>query len=265
MDYQRLTIEFKDNIALLTLNQPDALNAVSLRMIQELNQVLGDVEDPAHGARCLLITGRGRGFCAGADLADTQGRLVDIENSDLSIGLEKYYNPFFLHLRNLNMPIITAVNGPAAGVGMSLALMGDLVLAARSAFFLQAFRLIGLIPDGGATYILPRRIGLARSMELSLLGERLPAEKALEWGLINRVYDDDQLMPEALKLASQLAAGPTKALRMIRQAYWNSVDNTYEDQLGLEKDFQKQAGQTADFREGVTAFLEKRPAVFKGE
>lgn len=147
---------------------------------------------------------------------------------------------------------------------MSFALMGDLVLAARSAFFLQAFRRIGLIPDGGATFILPRMIGFSRAMELSLLAERLPAEKALEWGMINRVYEDDQLMPEALKLVEALAAGPTQALRLIRQAYWKSIDNTYEAQLKLERTLQRQAGQTRDFREGVAAFLEKRPAKFKG-
>ena len=264
MEYQRIRIEFENRIALLTLNHPQALNAVSLQMIRELNQVLDEIEDPSRGARCLLLTGEGRGFCAGANLSDPEKKMGAAQERDLGAGLEKWYNPFLLRLRDLPMPIVTAVNGPAAGVGMSFAMMGDLVLAARSAFFLQAFRRIGLIPDGGATFILPRMIGFSRAMELSLLGERLPAEKALEWGLINRVYEDDQLMPEALKLARSLAEGPTEALRLIRQAYWKSYDNTYEAQLKLERILQKKAGSTDDFLEGVTAFLEKRPAKFKG-
>jgi 2-(1,2-epoxy-1,2-dihydrophenyl)acetyl-CoA isomerase len=265
MEYQRIQIDFDRSIALLTLNHPETLNAVSLQMIRELNRVLDEIEDPANSARCLLITGQGRGFCAGANLSDPEKSVDADAQRDLGAGLEKWYNPFLIRLRDLPMPIITAVNGPAAGVGMSFALMGDLVLAARSAFFLQAFRRIGLIPDGGATFILPRMIGFSRAMELSLLGERLPAEKALEWGLINRVYEDNQLMPEALKLAEVLAQGPTETLRLIRQAYWKSIDNTYEAQLELERTLQKKAGLTHDFREGVSAFLEKRPAKFKGE
>lgn len=265
MEYQRIRIEFKNSIARLTLNHPETLNAVSLQMIRELNAVLDEIEDPFNDARCLLITGQGRGFCAGANLSDPEKDMGSDTRPDLGAGLEKWYNPFLLRLRDLPMPIITAVNGPAAGVGMSFALMGDLVLAARSAFFLQAFRRIGLIPDGGATFILPRMIGFSRAMELSLLGERLPAEKALEWGMINRVYEDDHLMPEALKLAEALASGPTQALSLIRKAYWKSIDNTYETQLKLEGTLQKLAGQTQDFREGVAAFLEKRPAKFKGK
>jgi len=264
MAYQRIQIDFNNSIALLTLNHPETLNAVSLQMIRELNRVLDEIEDPSVGARCLLITGQGRGFCAGANLSDPEKKMSADEQRDLGAGLEKWYNPFLIRLRDLPMPIVTAVNGPAAGVGMSFALMGDMVLAARSAFFLQAFRRIGLIPDGGATFILPRMIGFSRAMELSLLGERLPADKALEWGMINRVYEDDQLMPEALKLAKALAEGPTETLCLIRQAYWKSIDNTYEAQLKLERIFQRKAGQTHDFLEGVSAFLEKRPAKFKG-
>ena len=264
MDYQEIRLEFKDNLALLTLNNPEALNAISLRMIRELNQVMDEIEPVSNGARCLLITGAGRGFCAGANMSDFQAHMDAKDGLDAGLVLEKWYNPFFIRLRDLRMPIITAVNGPAAGVGMSLALMGDMVLSAESAFFLQAFRRIGLIPDGGATYILPRMIGFSRAMELSLLGERLSAEKALEWGLINRLYPDDRLMPEALALAGELAAGPTEGLRMIRQAYWRSVDNSYEEQLNVERDLQRLAGRTHDFLEGVTSFLEKRPAKFEG-
>jgi 2-(1,2-epoxy-1,2-dihydrophenyl)acetyl-CoA isomerase len=156
------------------------------------------------------------------------------------------------------------VNGPAAGAGMSFALMGDLILCAKSSYFLQAFRRIGLVPDCGSTWILPRLIGKARAVELSLLGERLPAEKALEWGLINRVIDDAQLAEETKKLAHDLANGPTIALSLIRQLYWESPDNSFEEQINQERQYQGRAGQAADFKEGVTAFLEKRPAKFTG-
>jgi 2-(1,2-epoxy-1,2-dihydrophenyl)acetyl-CoA isomerase len=157
------------------------------------------------------------------------------------------------------------VNGAAAGVGMSFALMGDLVLCARSAYFLQAFRRIGLIPDGGSTWILPRLVGRARAMELSLMGEKLPAEKALEWGLVNRVFEDEELMKNAKALARDLANGPTLALGLIRRLYWESADNSYEEQLNLERQMQRRTGASTDFQEGVRAFLEKRPAKFKGE
>ena len=264
MNYERIKIEFTDNVAVLTLNHPEALNAISLKMITELSDVIDVIEDPANGARCLLLTGAGRGFCAGANLADPERNIGEGGKVDGGEVLEKLYNPLFLRLSSLRMPFITAVNGPAAGVGMSFALSADMVLAARSAYFLQAFRRIGLVPDGGATYILPRLISTVRAMELSLLGERLPAEKALEWGMINRVYDDADLMPEAMKLAKDLATGPTSVLALIRRAYWLSLDNSYIEQLHVERQYQKLAGQTEDFLEGVTAFREKRPAQFKG-
>ena len=168
-------------------------------------------------------------------------------------------------LRDLKLPLITAVNGAAAGVGMSMALMGDLIVAARSAYFLQAFTRIGLVPDGGSTWLLPRMIGLARARELSLLAERLPAEKALEWGLINRVCDDAALLDEALRLATKLADGPTVALGMTRQLYNASPTNSFEGQIDLERAMQSAAGRTEDFVEGVGAFLQKRPAKFKGK
>lgn len=187
---------------------------------------------------------------------DPEQKTVDV--------LEAYYHPFLNRLRQLPMPFITAVNGPAAGVGVSFALMGDLVLASTDAYFLQAFRRIGLIPDGGSTYLLPRLIGLARAMELAMLAERLPAAQALEWGLINRVYAPDELMSETMKLARQLAAGPTVSLKLIRRAIWQSFDNSYEAQLEVERQGQNEARQTADFREGVSAFLEKRQARFQG-
>jgi 2-(1,2-epoxy-1,2-dihydrophenyl)acetyl-CoA isomerase len=205
------------------------------------------------------MTGEGRAFCAGANLQPASGERVDAGTL-----LETVFHPFLRRLRELAVPLITAVNGVAAGVGMSFALMGDLVLCARSAYFLQAFRRIGLVPDGGSTWILPRLIGKARASELSLLGERLPADKALEWGLVNRVFADDELMEKAREMGRELAAGPTIALGLIRRLYWESPDNTYEEQLNLERQMQRQAGASADFKEGVRAFLQKRPANFKG-
>jgi 2-(1,2-epoxy-1,2-dihydrophenyl)acetyl-CoA isomerase len=264
MTYEKIKLEFTDNVAVLTLNHPEALNAVGMQMVRELMDVLPKIEDPDNGARCLLMTGAGRGFCAGANLADPE-RDRSSRARDAGAVLESWYHPVLLRLRDLRMPFVTAVNGPAAGVGMSLAIMADIVVAARSAYFLQAFRRIGLIPDGGSTFILPRLVGWSRAMELSMLAERLPAEKALDWGLINRVVDDDKILDEAMTIARELAAGPTVSLSLIRKAYWESFRNSYEQQLHTERLFQREAGFTEDSVEGVTAFLEKRPAKFKGK
>ncbi len=264
MAFERIKLEFQDNVAVLTLSHPEALNAVSLKMLGELSEAIDLASDRTYGARCLLMTGEGRGFCAGANLTDGAVDRTDGER-DAGKVLEEHYHPFLLKLRDLKMPFITAVNGVAAGVGMSFALMGDLVLSARSAYFLQAFKRIGLVPDGGSTFLLPRLVGMRRAMELSLLAERMPAEKALEWGLINRVYDDAELMSEAMTLAKELAAGPTIALSLIRKAYWESPENTYEQQLHVERMLQREAGRTKDSVEGVLAFVEKRPANFTGE
>jgi len=262
MEFERAKLDIQGAVGILTLNHPEVMNAVSPQMLGGLMQAMDAVEDPANGIRCLVMTGEGRGFCTGANL---QGRGENTGlKPDTGALLETAYHPFLRRLRNLNMPFITAVNGPAAGVGMSFALMGDLVLCARSAYFLQAFRRIGLVPDGGSTWLLPRLVGKARAMELSLMGEKLPAETALEWGLINRVYDDAELLGEALKLAADLASGPTRTLGMIRKLYWESPDNSYEEQLNMERQLQRDAGNGEDFREGVRAFLEKRPAQFKG-
>jgi 2-(1,2-epoxy-1,2-dihydrophenyl)acetyl-CoA isomerase len=240
------------------------MNAVSMDMLGGLMEALDAVEDRRDAVRCLVMTGTGRAFCAGANL---QGRNNAKPGARTNAGaaLETAYHPFLRRIRNLHCPIVTSVNGAAAGAGMSFALMGDMILCARSAYFLQAFRRIGLVPDCGSTWLLPRMIGKARSVELSLMGERLPAEKALEWGLINRVYDDAALMDETMKLAHELANGPTIALSLIRKLYWDSPGNTFEDQLNLEFEFQRTAGAAEDFKEGVTAFLEKRPAKFKGK
>ncbi len=265
-ELDRIRLEIDGGVARLVMNHPEVMNAVSPQMASGLVAALNIIEASGSGVRAVVWTGEGRGFCTGANLAD--GRMSDPtpqSERDAGEALEKVYHPFLRRLRNLKVPLITAVNGPAAGVGMSFALMGDMILAAKSAFFLQAFRRIGLVPDGGSTWLLPRLVGLARAKELSLMGERLPAEKALEWGLINRVYDDADLMPEAMKLAADLAAGPTVSLSNIRNLYNRSFDRTYEEQLDAERWAQLTAGRSKDFQEGVAAFLEKRPAQFKGE
>lgn len=265
-EFERIRLEIDGPVAKLVMNHVEVMNAVSLEMLGGFKRALDVIEKPESGVRCVLWTGEGRGFCTGANLAGGAGSSdFDPESRDAGLALETTYHPFLRRIRNLKVPVITAVNGPAAGVGMSFALMGDMILAARSAFFLQAFRRIGLVPDGGSTWLLPRLVGLARAKELSLLGERLPAEKALEWGLINRVYDDADLMGEATKLAHDLASGPTVSLGQIRSLYNRSFDRSYEEQLDAERWAQLIAGRSADFSEGVAAFLGKRPAEFKGK
>jgi 2-(1,2-epoxy-1,2-dihydrophenyl)acetyl-CoA isomerase len=267
MQFERVTLEMDGPVGVLIMDHPEVMNAVGPEMLKGLMAAMGHVEDPKHGLRALILTGRGRGFCAGANL---QGGAGSNEFGggggarDAGAALETIYHPFLRRLRNIRMPLITAVNGAAAGVGMSFALMGDMILAGRSAYFLQAFRRIGLVPDGGSTWLLPRLVGWARAKELSLMGDKLPAETALQWGLINRVYDDANLLDEAKKLGHDLANGPTVALGLIRRMYWESPNNSYEEQLDLERWSQLEAGRTADFAEGVQAFLQKRKAEFKG-
>ncbi len=257
---ERMQLEFQDQIAVLKFNHPEVLNAIGAQMLEDFHAAFAEVREPANGARCLLLTGVGRAFSAGANLRD-EGRNEPRSAGD---GLRGGYHPLLLGLRDLDIPIVTAVNGVAAGVGMSFALIGDIVCAQRNAYFLQAFARIGLVPDGGATFMLPRLIGWGRAMELSLLADRLSAEKAEAWGLVNRVYDDNNsLMAGALELARQLARGP-RSLGFIRHAYWQTWHNSYEQQLDLEARLQNQAGKTADYQEGVKAFLEKRPAEFRG-
>src|ERR1041385_910485 len=261
-DFDRATLTAHGSVAVLTMNHPEVMNAVSVKMVQGLCDALDEIGKPESGARALIITGEGRGFCSGANLSEVPDERKSLPGPGSA--LDSAYHPFLRRLRDVNIPVVTAVNGAAAGIGMSIALMGDIILAARSAYFLQAFARIGLVPDGGSTWLLPRLIGLARARELSLLGAKLPAEKALEWGLINRVADDTALMAEALKLAEQLANGPS-SLTVTRGLYWQSPLNTYEEQLDLERISQERAGRTEDFMEGVSAFLQKRQAKFKGK
>ncbi len=263
MQFKHVTLDFDDQVAFLKLDHPEVMNAVSMDMLVGLGEALDAIDDRRSEVRCVVLTGTGRAFCAGANLQGRDNQKPGRSNAGAM--LETAYHPFLRRLRNLHCPIVTSVNGVAAGAGMSFALMGDMILCARSAYFLQAFRRIGLVPDCGSTWLLPRLIGKARSVELSLMGERLPAEKALEWGLVNRVHDDAALADETKKLAHELANGPTIALSLIRKLYWESPDNSFEDQLDLEQQFQRVAGRAEDFKEGVTAFLEKRPARFKGK
>ena len=258
VDFERCYVTRQDGVAVLTLNHPETVNAASFAMMQGCLKAMDLIEgDPDLNA--LILTGAGRGFCSGANLTEPPP-----ESADLGEVLERTYHPLLRRLRDSRLPIVTAVNGPAAGVGMSLALMGDLVIAARSAFFALGFTRLGLVPDGGATWLVPRLIGLARARELALLGERLPAEKAHAWGMIHKVVDDEMVMDEALLLAARLALGP-KALALTRKLFWESTHHNFEEQLEHERKAQRQAGATRDFREGLTAFFEKRDPRFKRE
>ncbi|MEM9623455.1 MAG: enoyl-CoA hydratase/isomerase [Pseudomonadota bacterium] len=260
---QRMQLDFEGPVAVLKFDHPEVMNAVGAQMLVDFAEAIAAIKHPRNGARCLLLTGNGRGFCAGANLQDDKGD-SDPDRPAGSV-LRNAYHPILFELRGLEIPMVTAVNGAAAGVGMSFALMGDIVCASKSAYFLQAFARIGLIPDGGSTFLLPRLVGWGRAMELSMLAERLPAEQAQEWGLINRLYDDnDALMDGAMQVATQLANGP-RSLALIRKAYWSTWQNSFEEQLELEAQLQNEAGRSADFGEGVAAFLEKRDAQFKGE
>ena len=265
-EFEKVRLEINGPVAKVVMNDPPVMNAMGIPMTEDLQRAIDVVEAQDSGVRCVILTGEGRAFCTGANLADGRhSEPVDPKARDAGAALETAYHPTLRRFRNLAMPLVTAVNGPAAGVGMSFALLGDMILAAKSAYFLQAFRRIGLVPDGGSTWLLPRLIGLARAKELSLMGERLPAETALEWGLINRVHEDNALPGEADALASELANGPTVSLGLIHKLYWDTADNTYEEQLDLERGSQKIAGRSDDFTEGVQAFLQKRKAEFKGK
>ncbi len=253
--------ELENGVALITLSDPATLNAISVEMTAELNIFF---DRAASEARCIVLTGEGRGFSSGANLAGGTSPIAEDGLPDLGDPLEKTFNPFVTKLRNLPIPYVTAVNGAAAGIGCSFALLGDLIIAGESAYFLQAFRRLGLVPDGSATYHLPRMIGRARAMEMMLMGEKVPAKQAYDWGLVNRCVPDAELLPTAKALALEIANGPTKTLGMIRRLTWSSLDNTWEEQIQAERNAQKSAGRTEDFREGVQAFFQKRPANFKG-
>ena len=261
MSYQNILFDISDDVARLTFNRPDRLNSFNSEMHAEVRDALGRVA--ADGARVLVITGAGRGFCAGQDLND---RTVapGAQPADLGVSIVKNYKPLVLALRRLPMPVIAAVNGVAAGAGANIALACDLVIAARSATFVQAFCKLGLVPDSGGTWFLPRLIGNARAMGLALLGDKLPAEQAAQWGLIWRCVEDAELTAVVDGLATQLAAAPTRGLARTKQAIYEGWGRTLEEQLDIERDYQRELGYSADYAEGVAAFTQKRPPQFTG-
>jgi 2-(1,2-epoxy-1,2-dihydrophenyl)acetyl-CoA isomerase len=260
MAFDFITLDLDGPVAIVTLNRPDKLNSFTGAMHREVRAALDRIE--ADGVRAMVLTGAGRGFCAGQDLADPEFDIA--ADFDAAEALEQNYNPLVRRLKGLPFPVVCAVNGVAAGAGANLALACDIVVAARSASFIQAFARIGLVPDAGGTWSLTRLVGEARAKGLAMLAEPLGAETAASWGLIWKVVDDHDLMAEALGLAGRLAGQPTRAFALIKQAVHAASTNDFATQLELEKTLQHQAGKTEDFREGVAAFLEKRKARFKG-
>jgi 2-(1,2-epoxy-1,2-dihydrophenyl)acetyl-CoA isomerase len=262
MTYENIIFASANGIARLTLNRPERLNSFNDAMHAEVRDALARVKTDA-SVRVLLLTGAGRAFCAGQDLGD---RAVSpgTEPVDLGASIERNYKPLILALRGLPLPVVCAVNGVAAGAGANIALACDIVIAAKSASFIQAFSKIGLIPDSGGTYFLPRLVGTARAMGLSMLGERLIAEQAAEWGVIWQCVEDGHLHETVEKLLRTLAGAPTAALAAIKRALYAAAENTLEAQLDLERDLQRALGYGADYREGVAAFTEKRAPRFTG-
>lgn len=260
--YEKIDLAMADGLATLTLNAPDKLNAVSRKMIAELKECWeGLAGDSA--VRAVLLTGAGRGFCAGADLADPDRESG--ATADSGAALDKFFNPVIRTMRAMPKPIIAAVNGVAAGVGMSFVMASDIAIAAKSASFLQAFARIGLLPDGGSTWFLPRLVGDARARALAMLAPQISAEQARQWGLVWDVVEDADLMKSATEVARRLADGPTLSLARIKEAMNRASTSTLAAQLDVERDFQRELGKSADFKEGVAAFLAKRKPVFKGK
>ena len=260
--YETIQFDVTEGVARLTLNRPDRLNSFNVQMHDEVRQALTRVRDDA-ACRVLVLTGAGRGFCAGQDLSD-RAVAPGAAAPDLGESIELRYKPLVLSLRNLPKPVVAAVNGVAAGAGANIALACDLVIAAKSANFIQSFSKLGLVPDSGGTWSLPRLVGTARAIGLALLGDKLSAEQAAAWGLIWRCVDDADLASTVDQLARQLAVAPTRGLARTKEAIYSSGLRTLEQQLDVERDLQRELGRSADYAEGVAAFTEKRAPRFTG-
>ncbi|GGB21124.1 2-(1,2-epoxy-1,2-dihydrophenyl)acetyl-CoA isomerase [Sphingomonas metalli] len=258
MTYQTLDYALGDRVATLTLNRPDRMNALVPQLFEELQDGLDRAA--ADGARALVLTGAGRAFCSGADLTDRGEPPI----RDTGAMLDRYYNPLVRRIAALDVPLVTAINGPAVGAGLGLALLGDITVMARSAYGLLAFVNIGLVPDAGSTWLVAQAVGRARALEMALLGERLSAEAAHQAGLVTRIAADEDCLAEAQAIAARLAAGPTVAVSLIRRQVAAALTATLDETLMIERDHQARAGRTQDFAEAVRAFAEKRPPRFEG-
>ncbi|MBU0825968.1 MAG: enoyl-CoA hydratase/isomerase family protein [Alphaproteobacteria bacterium] len=261
--FDTIKLDIADNVATITLNRPDRLNSMPPAMADDIRSALDYL--PLLGARALLITGEGRGFCSGADLGGDRTASAVGGGANSRKALRNHYNPMLLALANLDIPVVTAVNGPAAGVGCSFALSGDFTLAGKSAYFLQAFVNIGLVPDGGSSWLLPRLIGLPRATQMMMLGEKISGEQAADWGMVYKCIEDAELMTEARALAARLAHGPTVSLGTMRKVLRDGLSQSYADTLDAEAKGQFVAGNSADAVEGIMAFVQKRKVEFKGK
>ena len=262
MEYHHIKVEVKGGVQVITLNRPEVLNSFHLPMAREVQDALA-VAAADDAIRAVLLTGEGRGFCAGQDLAAVS--LDDLPKSDLGETVRAQYNPIIRAIRRLEKPVVCAVNGVAAGAGANLAFACDLVFASTEASFIQSFCRIGLIPDSGGSFFLPRLVGLARASGLALLGGKVGAAQARDWGLIWETCEPAALMPRAMEVAADLATQPTRGFGLTKQAFNESLMNDLDAQLDLEADLQGEAGRTTDFAEGVSAFRAKRPPVFRGQ
>jgi 2-(1,2-epoxy-1,2-dihydrophenyl)acetyl-CoA isomerase len=257
----KIEVERNGGVGFIWLNDQATMNSIDTAMVEEINHGISELSD----ARCLVLSGRGKAFCSGANLNGNGGEMPgDEDGVDMGATLESHVNPLMLRIRDLPIPVISRVRGAAAGVGCALALAADLIIASDNAYFLQAFTRIGLVPDGGSSFLIARAVGRPRAMEMMLLGEKIMAAQALEWGLINRVVADAELDDAVTTLAERLASGPTRSLGFNRRVVWGGTELGWEDSLAMERHFQREAGRTSDFSEGVTAFLEKRTARFTG-
>lgn len=261
--YQTIVLEKTNGVANLTLNRPDRLNSFNVQMHEELQSALDDIATDGE-TRCVVLTGAGRGFCAGQDLSD---RAVSADQAapDLGLSVEKFYNPLIRRLTNLKMPIICALNGVAAGAGASIVMACDIVIAAKAASFILSFAKVGLVPDSGSSWHFARAIGLPRAKAMAMLGNKISAEQAEQWGLIYQVVDDEKLTESAAELASHLAKQPTEALANIKELVHTAFDFSLNEQLERERKAMQHLGRSDDYREGVASFMEKREPNFKGK